>query len=122
MAIMPVTVILRTGPKGASASRKQVTRENPPNGPIVDISAFPLLTEEVGYPPSPLARPSGGPSVGVPGASPLGQIAAKAVADVLGWKPKAGDAKGFVGALTQAFTLTEVEGHIESKWAPRSYA
>jgi hypothetical protein len=118
MAIIPVTVTLTAKRRG---SPSQVASELP-NAPIADISAFPLLTEEVGYPPSPLARPSGGPSVGVPGASPLGQIAAKAVADVLGWKPKAGDAKGFVGALTQAFTLTEVEGHVESTWTPRTYA
>ena len=44
------------------------------------------------------------------------------MAEVLGWKIKDGDSKGFIGALTQSFTLTEVEGHIESTWKPRSYA
>jgi hypothetical protein len=126
MAIVPVTVTLTAMRKvrggGLPPGVASRVPPNGSNGPITDISAYPVLTEEVGYPPSPLARPSGGPSVGVPGASPLGQIAAKAVADVLGWKPKTGDAKGFVGALTQAFTLTEVEGHIESKWTPRTYA
>ena len=32
------------------------------------------------------------------------------------------DPKGFLGALNQSFTVTEVEGHIESKWTPRTYA
>lgn len=45
----------------------------------------------------------------------------KAMGDVLGWEFKAGDTKGFVGALTRSFSLTEVEGHIESKWTPRTY-
>ena len=90
-----------------------------------DLDAYPILTEEVGYPPSPLSKSPGTPSTGtttVPGGSPIGQIAFKAVADVLGWKPKAGDIKGFVGALTQSFTLTEDEGHVDATWTPRTYA
>ncbi|HMD69725.1 MAG TPA: hypothetical protein VKF41_00195 [Bryobacteraceae bacterium] len=89
--------------------------------PMVDLTAFPILTEEVGYPPSPVARTGAG--VGAPpSAGGLGQTALKAVADVLGWKVKAGDTGGFRGALAQAFTLTEVEGHVEAKWVPRTYA
>jgi hypothetical protein len=88
---------------------------------LTDLSAYPVLTEEVGYPPSPLARAPGLPSGGGAGAS-LGQIVSKAVGDVLGWKGKPGDAKGFLGALTQAFTLTEVHGHVESKLVQRTYA
>ncbi len=91
--------------------------------PLVDLTAFPILTEEVGYPPSPLARTggtTGAPSTGSGGG--LGQTALKAVADVLGWKVKAGDTGGFRGALAQAFTLTEVEGHVQAKWVPRTYA
>lgn len=86
--------------------------------PLDDLAAYPVLTEEVGFPPSPLARQPGSPGSG----APLGQIVAKAVSDVLGWKVKPGDSKGFIGALTQSFTLTEKEGHIESKWTPRTYA
>jgi hypothetical protein len=88
---------------------------------FTDLAAYPVLTEEVGYPPAPLSTPSGG-APSAPGGSGLGQIASRAVADVLGWKVKTDDPKGFVGALTQAFTLTEVEGHIVSKWVPRNYA
>jgi hypothetical protein len=80
------------------------------------------LTEEVGYPPSPLATPGSSPGGGTTGGGSLGQTALKAVSDVLGWKPKAGDIAGFLGALTQSFTLTDVEGHTESKWTPRTYA
>jgi hypothetical protein len=78
-----------------------------------------MLTEEVGYAPSPLARqsdPAGG------GTSNLGQIVGKAVNDVLGWKVKPNDAKGFVGALTSSFTGQDVDGHTEWKWTPRTYA
>lgn len=105
----------KSGSGGGGASAKR---------PLVDLTAFPILTEEVGYPPSPVARTGAGtgavPSGGTGGG--LGQTALKAVADVLGWKVKAGDTAGFTGALTQAFTLTEVEGHVEAKWVPRTYA
>jgi hypothetical protein len=92
-------------------------------GAVADIATYPVLTEEVGYPPSPLAMPYGTPSA-APGAAPLGQIAAKAVADVLGWKPRPGsiDAKAFTGALNASFTCKEVEGHTECIWTPRTYA
>jgi hypothetical protein len=85
-----------------------------------DLDAYPILTEEVGYPPSPLSKGTGSSS-GAPTGN-LGQIALKAVTDVLGWKPKAGDANGFIGALTQSFTLTESEGHVDAAWTPRTYA
>jgi hypothetical protein len=107
---MPPKVI--AGIKKAAQQAKQ---------PLRDLAAYPILTEEVGFSPSPLATPStGGPGGG--GSSPLGQIVNKAVGDVLGWKIKPGDAKGFVGALTQSFALADVEGHVEAKWTPRSYA
>jgi hypothetical protein len=96
--------------KGAAAAKN----------PVVDLAAYPILTEEVGYPPSPLARPSGGPGGGS-GTSSLSQMVTKTMGDVLGWKIKPGDTKGFVGALTQSFSLTDVEGHVESKWTPRTY-
>jgi hypothetical protein len=85
---------------------------------FTDLAAYPILTEDITY-----GGPSA-PSTGavIPGQAPLGQIAAKAVADVLGWKGKPEDSKGFVAALTQSFTLTDVEGHTQSKWTPRTYA
>ncbi|MFY9979494.1 MAG: hypothetical protein WAK22_14785 [Candidatus Sulfotelmatobacter sp.] len=90
---------------------------------VEDAISYPILTEEVGYPPSVTSRPGpGGGGVGPGGGTGgLGQIASRAIAGALGWKPNASDAKGFVGALTQSFELKEVEGHIESKWNARSY-
>ena len=47
---------------------------------VEDIAAFSLLTEEIGYPPSPLARPSGGGGAMAPAAGgTIGQIATKAI-------------------------------------------
>lgn len=90
---------------------------------VEDAISYPILTEEVGYRPSPVGIPTGGGSgISGSGSGSLGQVAAKAVSEVLGWKPNAADPKGFVGALTQAFTLTDVEGHVESTWTPRTYA
>jgi hypothetical protein len=90
---------------------------------VEDAISYPILTEEVGYPPSMTSRP--GPGGGIPfgGAAGqgLGQIASRAIGDALGWKPNATDAKGFVGALTQSFSLADVEGHVESKWNQRTY-
>ncbi|HVG91902.1 MAG TPA: hypothetical protein VNB54_10475, partial [Alphaproteobacteria bacterium] len=91
---------------------------------VEDAISYPILTEEIGYRPSPVGIPTGGGGgiFGSGGGGSLGQVAAKAVSEVLGWKPNATDPKGFVGALTQAFTLTDVEGHVESTWTPRTYA
>jgi hypothetical protein len=87
---------------------------------IQDAVSFPFLTEEVGYPPSPLSRSRGG-SPGTPGASPLGQTASKAISDVLGWQVK-DDPKAFVGALNASFALKTIEGRSEATWTPRTYA
>jgi hypothetical protein len=89
----------------------------PPGGPT---PPYPILTEELGYPPSPVSgggatRTGGGRNGG------LGPIVNKAIQDALGWKIKPGDATGFVGALTQSFQLKTVEGAVVSTWTPRSY-
>jgi hypothetical protein len=85
--------------------------------------AYPILTEEVGFSPSPLASPASANFRSSPGgSSSLGPIVTRALQDVLGWKVKLGDAAGFSGALTQSFQISLVEGHAESKWTPRSYA
>jgi hypothetical protein len=90
---------------------------------VEDAISYPILTEEVGYPPAVTSRPGPGAGFGSGGGGNqgLGQIAARAIGDALGWKPNSDDAKGFVGALTQSFSLTEVEGHVESKWNQRTY-
>jgi len=116
----------QSGLEGGSADVTGRVRDRSRTGKIVkdveDAVSYPILTEEVGYRSSPLAS-AGVPAVpGASGGVNLGLMAAKAVTDVLGWKANAADAKGFVGALNQSFTLTDVEGHIVSKWTPRSYA
>ncbi|MFZ4656174.1 MAG: hypothetical protein ACOYNY_04135 [Caldilineaceae bacterium] len=75
---------------------------------------FPELTIEVG--------PSTTRSAGATTASPLAQTVENALREVLAWRPRSSDAKGFVAALNQAFTGNEVDGHMEFTWTPRSYA
>jgi len=85
----------------------------------IDLSAYPVMVESVG--------PSGPAGFAVaPGAAPVAAgfdaTVASALRDVLGWNPRANDAKGFMGALNQSFSLKDVEGHVEATWKPRSYA
>ena len=82
---------------------------------LADATSYPILTEEVSYR---APRPAGAPAAG----APLGQAVEGALRDVLGWRPKANDPSGFSAALTQAFTLTEVQGRTVASWTPRSYA
>lgn len=42
--------------------------------------------------------------------------------DVLGWRPVPQDSKAFVAALTASFDLTEVEGHVESRYRARGFS
>ena len=84
---------------------------------VEDATTFPVLTEEISFPGAPTP---GAPAA--PGAAPLGQVVQSAVRDVLGWRPKANDTKGFLAALNQSFTTTEVEGHTEVTWTPKTYA
>lgn len=87
---------------------------------VEDAISYPILTEEISNRPYPVSTiPSAGGTGGGGGSSSIGQLASRTVTDVLGWKVNAGDPKGFVGALTQAFTLSNVEGHVESKWNPQ---
>ncbi|MGB6310414.1 MAG: hypothetical protein WBF89_21755 [Steroidobacteraceae bacterium] len=85
---------------------------------------FPILTEEVAYPPSPLAS-GGGTNARSGGTdrngSSLGPVVSRALQQALGWKIKSGDAAGFTGALAQSFSLKVVEGAVVSSWTPRSY-
>jgi hypothetical protein len=77
---------------------------------------FPILTEEIDL--GQVTRPS------LPRGttSSVDEIVERSLRDVLGWRPRAGDAKGFLAALGQSFTCVEVEGHTECRWTPRSYA
>jgi hypothetical protein len=110
----------RHPPYPAFPKAPQPSKQPQGGGPI---PAYPILTEEVGYPPSPVANiGSTSGREGSAGRGTLGPVVARALQDVLGWKVSGGDPKGFLGALTQSFTLNAVEGRVEAAWKPRSYA
>jgi hypothetical protein len=92
------------------------------NESVQDVVAYPLLTEQVSFPSQPGGTGVAAGASAVPAGAALGQSAAKAVGDVLGWKVNASDPKGFIGALTQSFALSDVEGHVAATWVPRTYA
>jgi hypothetical protein len=107
----------------------QVPETAPPAGArltknVEDAVTYPILTESVSYPPSAGFGRKGSSPVGGGGggsAQGLGLTASLAIGDVLGWKISSSDPKGFLGALTQSFSLTEVEGRVESKWNQKTY-
>jgi Bacterial Ig-like domain (group 3)/SdrD B-like domain len=86
----------------------------------IDLQAYPVLTQD--FSPSALPSTTGPAQVGtIGGTSALGLAADKAIREVLSWRTKGDDPKGFLGALNQVFDLKEVEGHTEWTWTPRSY-
>jgi hypothetical protein len=86
----------------------------------IDLQAYPVLTQD--FSPGALPSATGPAQVGtIGGTSPLGLAADKAIREVLSWRTRTDDPKGFLGALNQAFDLKEVEGHTEWSWTPRSY-
>ncbi len=86
----------------------------------IDLQAYPVLTQD--FSPSALPSATGPAQVGaIGGTSALGLAADKAIREVLSWRTRTDDPKGFLGALNQAFDLKEVEGHTEWSWTPRSY-
>lgn len=80
---------------------------------LKDLQTYPILAQEVSLGSAPTAS---GPSTS------LNRTVENLVRDVLGWRPKTSDPRGFVAALTQSFTLEEVEGHVEWSYVPRGYA
>jgi hypothetical protein len=121
MAITPVQWDIHRGSRGPSKGGPPGNGA-PANGAVtesaIDLTAYPVLTEEVSF-PTPAPRACG---PGAAGTGSIGQTVESALRDVLGWRPKAGDSKGFTAALTQAFDLKRVEGHTEATWVPRNYA
>ncbi|MGW2517735.1 carboxypeptidase regulatory-like domain-containing protein [Streptomyces sp. NPDC001617] len=101
---------------GSSGPPSGSTPPPTPDQNLVDLSTFPVLTEEIGT--------SGGrasASGTVDRASGYGQTVEGALRDVLGWRPGS-NTSGFQAALAGAFELREVEGHTEFTWHPRGYA
>ena len=90
---------------------------------LEDNVAYPVMTENVGNPPaSSYGGVAGGGGAAGSGSLQLSQLSTQTITNILGWKPKDNDDKGFVGALTQSFSLKDVEGHVEATWTPRTYA
>jgi hypothetical protein len=96
-------------------------RTSPPDGEaLTDLSAYPVLTEEISTTGPPAPAGGGGGGSGGPGAG-YGQTVEQVMRDVLGWRPS-GDVAGFQAALTGAFELRQAEGHTEWAWQQRGYA
>jgi Carboxypeptidase regulatory-like domain len=90
-----------------------------PHEAITDLSAYPVLTEEISTTgvPAPVAGGTGSRGAG----AGYGQTVDQVMRDVLGWRPS-GDVAGFQAALSGAFQLRQVEGHTEWMWQQRGYA
>jgi hypothetical protein len=76
---------------------------------------YPVLTEEVDHG---LTTRSGYGSSG----TVSGVAVERAFRDVLGWRYRATDYRGFLTALNQSFTAKEEDGKTVWEWTPRSYA
>lgn len=89
-----------------------MTAKNAPNTiPVVDVDqAFPTMA----------AGPSG-PAVSSTAVDQTPSVRT-AIRNVLGVRSRTEDPKAFVDALTSAFRLVKVEGHVESRFVPRGYA
>src|SRR5262245_50000307 len=81
-----------------------------------DLTTFPILTEEVTLPADP------GRSGMTAGTAPLSQKVDLTLREILGWRPRNNDPRGFLASLGQAFEIKHVEGHTEWMWRPRTYA
>jgi hypothetical protein len=89
---------------------------------IDDVLSYPILTEEVRHNGPYRPEPSGSPGYASPAYTPYGKIVENALRDILGWRVRESDPKGFVAALNQSFHLADVEGHTEWQWMPHTYA
>ncbi|MFN0101393.1 MAG: hypothetical protein ACKV2U_04800 [Bryobacteraceae bacterium] len=85
---------------------------------VEDAVTYPLLTKEVnGY-----GRGSrNGDTPGSSGGGSLTRTAQGAIRDLLGWRYRVGDPKGFLAALNKAVDLKEIEGHVQSTWKARPF-
>jgi hypothetical protein len=85
---------------------------------VEDAVTYPILTKEVGG----YGKGSrNGESAGSSGGGSLTRAAQGAIRDLLGWRYRADDPKGFLAALNKAVDLKEVGGHVESTWKTRPF-
>jgi hypothetical protein len=81
---------------------------------VQDLATYPVLTEEID------GAPAGRGGGGVAGGRSASQLVEGALRDVLGWRPRPTDPRGFIAALSQSFSCQEVQGHTECRWTPRT--
>jgi hypothetical protein len=113
-----VQIDIMAAPGGTPSSQQAATKAAQVQESEVDLQAYPVLTEEI--PSDIISRPAsaGGGGSGI---APIGKMAENAIRDVLSWRTKTDDPKSFILALNQSFQLSDVEGHTEFKWTPRTY-
>ena len=118
--VIQSTVSVRSVSYGSTTIPAPSERGGEVRESIPDLQSYPVLTEEV---PAGVMPTTTGPATAGPigGTSPLGLTADKAIREVLSWRTKSNDPKGFLLALGQAFDLKEVEGRTQWSWTPRSY-
>jgi hypothetical protein len=88
---------------------------------VEEAVTYPILTQETsGYGTGGDGNGGAG-AAGSTAATSLTRTAQQTIRQVLGWRYRAEDQKGFLAALTKAFSLREVDGHIESEWKAQSY-
>ena len=87
-------------------------------GAAEDAVTYPILTKEI----TGAGRSSrDGDGAALPGGVSFTRTTQLAVRDLLGWRYRADDPKGFVAALNKAVDLKEVEGHTEWTWKARPF-
>jgi hypothetical protein len=90
-----------------------------------DPTPFPLLVGNVDLTTgtSPHGQSGGGGyGGGASGMQNAGVTVSAAIRDVLGYRTKTTDTKGFLAALQRSFTCYDKPGHTVCEWTPRSYA
>ena len=85
---------------------------------VEDAVTYPILTRDASDYPS---SRNGSSTTSRNGSTSLTGTAQQTIRDVIGWRYRFGDTKGFLAALDKAFSLKEVEGHVEWDWKPQSY-
>jgi hypothetical protein len=87
---------------------------------LSEVVTEPLLTREIStY--SGGGRNGGDSSSLAPGSGALTRTARGAIRDLLGWRYRADDPKGFLAALNKAVDLKDIDGHVEWTWKARPY-
>lgn len=86
-------------------------------GAVEDAVTYPILTKEIGG----YARPSREGDGAGGGGGGLTRSAQAAIRDLLGWRYRSNDPKGFIAALSKAVDLKVVEGRVESSFKARPF-